>query len=175
MNGAIRAAILTVSDRCSRGEAQDTSGPALRQILEQRLSATVLRTALVPDEPDIIAAHFREWAASDDQLDLILATGGTGLNPRDRTPEAAKQVCDREAPGIMELARARCIAKDPRAALSRATAGTIRSTLLLTLPGSRKGSTEYLEALLDVLPHAIHILRGGGHEQRQSTIPTDNH
>ncbi len=163
MNIPIRAAILTVSDRCSRGEMADTSGPALRGILEERLSAQVLRTAIVPDEPDIVAAHFREWAATDDQLDLILATGGTGLNPRDRTPEAARQVMDREAPGIMELARSRCISRDPRAALSRATAGTIRSTLLLTLPGSRRGCTEYLEALLDVLPHAIHILRGGGH------------
>ena len=163
MNGPIRAAVLTISDRCSHGQAQDTSGPALCRILQAHLNAHILRTACIPDEPDMIAAHFRSWARTDDQLDLILSTGGTGLSPRDRTPEAARRVFDREHAPLMELARLRCLNSSPLAFLSRGVAGTISSTLILTLPGSEKGSTEILTTLLDVLPHAIQMLRGGDH------------
>lgn len=156
----IRAAVLTVSDRCSRGTATDTSGPALADMLRARLGADVVETRCLPDEQDQIAACFAGWSGRKRGIDLIVSTGGTGLAPRDVTPEAARSVIEREHPGLMELARLRCMAATPRAFLSRGVAGTIGRTLILTLPGSLKGSTENLEALLDVLPHAIETLRG---------------
>jgi molybdenum cofactor synthesis domain-containing protein len=155
----IRAAVLTVSDRCSRGEAIDTSGPACEAMLVARLGATIVDRACVPDEIDALVDRFRAWSASSAGVDLLVSTGGTGLAPRDRTPEAARRVIEREAPGLMELARSRCAAKTPLTYLSRGVAGTIGRTLLLTLPGSERGATETLEALLDVLPHAIASLR----------------
>lgn len=158
MSGAIRAAVLTVSDRCSRGETVDGSGPALVGVLRARLGAEVSATRCVPDERERIAACLVEWSRGG--VDLVVSTGGTGLAPRDVTPEAARSVIEREAPGLMELARMRCMAKTPRAFLSRGVAGTIGRTLILTLPGSVKGATEMLEALLDLLPHAVETLRG---------------
>lgn len=155
----IRAAVLTVSDRCSRGEADDTSGPALAEMLSARLGAEIADTRCVPDEADQIAACFVEWSRPSHAIDLVLSTGGTGLAPRDITPEAAMRVIEREHSGLVELARLRCLAKTPRAFLSRGVAGTISRTLIITLPGSLRGATENLEALLDVLPHAIETLR----------------
>lgn len=160
MNPPIRAAVLTVSDRCSRGEAADVSGPSLCTMLRERLQAEIVATRCVSDEGEQIAACFREWALSASTIDLVLSTGGTGLAPRDQTPEAARGVFEREHPGLMELARSRTGLKTPRAYLSRGVAGTIGRTLILTLPGSPKGAAEHLEALLDILPHAIEILRG---------------
>jgi len=154
----IRAGVLTVSDRCSRGEAVDTSGPALAELLRTRLGATIVATRCLPDEKDQLAACFAEWSRAG--LDLVLSTGGTGLAPRDVTPEAALSVFERQHPGLMELARLRCMNKTPRTFLSRGVAGTLGRTLILTLPGSLRGSTENLEALLDILPHAIETLRG---------------
>jgi molybdenum cofactor synthesis domain-containing protein len=156
----IRAAVLTVSDRCSRGTATDTSGPALAEMLRTRLGAEVVESRCLPDEQDQLAACFVSWSSFERGIDLILSTGGTGLAPRDVTPEAARSVIEREHPGLMELARLRCMPKTPRTFLSRGVAGTIGRTLILTLPGSLKGSTENLEALLDILPHAIETLRG---------------
>ncbi|MBX3358691.1 MAG: MogA/MoaB family molybdenum cofactor biosynthesis protein [Phycisphaeraceae bacterium] len=156
----IKVGVLTVSDRCSRGEAADTSGPGLAEIARERLGAVIAVTGTVPDEVDRLSAVFLEWAAPSLGLDLILSTGGTGLAPRDVTPEAAMRVIQRPHPGLMELARHRCLAKTPRAFLSRGVAGVINRTLLLTLPGSPRGSRENLEALLDILPHAIETLRG---------------
>lgn len=156
----IRAAVLTVSDRCSRGEAEDQSGPALCAALRDQLGAEVVETCCVPDALERIAACLVAWASPDASIDLILTTGGTGLSPSDVTPEAASQVFDRHHPGLMELARLRCLDATPRAFLSRGVAGTIGNTLILTLPGSPRGATEHLEALVDVLPHAIRMLRG---------------
>lgn len=156
----IRAAVLTVSDRCSRGQTVDTSGPALKAICTDRLGAQVVASACVPDEPDQIERALREWVAHRPAIDLIVTTGGTGLSPRDHTPEAAMRVIERPHAGLMELARLRCLEKTPRAYLSRGVAGTAGRSLILTLPGSRRGSTEMLEALLDILPHAIATLRG---------------
>lgn len=156
----IRAAVLTVSDRCSRGEAVDTSGPSLCDMLRSRLGAEIVATRCLPDETDALAACFVQWSGVDAGIDLILSTGGTGLAPRDVTPEAAKRVFEREHSGLMELARIRCMVKTPRTFLSRGVAGTIGRTLILTLPGSVRGSTENLDALLDILPHAIETLRG---------------
>lgn len=156
----IRAAVLTVSDRCSRGEATDTSGPALQELLKTRLNAHIMRTGCLPDEIDQLAACFREWSRPSAEIDLLLSTGGTGLAPRDVTPEAARLVIEREHSALMELARLRCSASTPRTYLSRGIAGVAGRTLILTLPGSQRGSSEMLEALLDILPHAIETLRG---------------
>lgn len=156
----IRVAVLTVSDRCSRGEAVDTSGPGLCTMARDRLKAEIAMTAVVPDEIPVISAKFVEWARPDQRIDLIVSTGGTGLAPRDVTPEAARKVFEREHAGLMELARMRCFSKTPRTYLSRGVAGTIGRTLILTLPGSPRGSTENFEALLDILPHAVETLRG---------------
>lgn len=160
----IRAGVLTISDRCSRGIATDTSGPALCEILRSKLNAEIAHTRLLPDEADQLAACFIEWShlptPPAPTLDLILSTGGTGLAPRDVTPEAAGRVIQRPHAGLMELARMRCYQKTARTYLSRGTAGTINQTLLITLPGSPRGATEMLEALLDILPHAIETLRG---------------
>jgi molybdenum cofactor synthesis domain-containing protein len=160
MIAPIRAAVLTVSDRCSRGEAQDTSGPALVTLLRERLAAEVVATRCLPDEVEVLSACFEEWGHGSPPIDLILSTGGTGLAPRDVTPEAATRVIERPHPALMELARLRCMAKTPRTFLSRGIAGTVGRSLLLTLPGSPRGATEMLEALLDILPHAIETLRG---------------
>lgn len=157
---SIRAAVLTVSDRCSQGITVDTSGPALVDMLRTRLHADVVDTRCLPDERDLLAACFVEWSRRQHGIDLVISTGGTGLAPRDVTPEAARSVFQREHPGLMELARLRCLAKTPRTFLSRGVAGTVGRTLILTLPGSLRASTENLDALLDILPHAIETLRG---------------
>lgn len=156
----IRAAILTASDRCARGETEDRSGPAVAALLEQRLDAEILENRCVPDDRAAIANAFREWCRPDRSIDLVVSTGGTGLSPRDTTPEAARDVFEREHEGLMDLARLRCLEKTPLAALSRGVAGTRGRTLIVTLPGSPRGAVEMLEAISDVLPHAIEMLRG---------------
>ncbi len=169
----IRAAVLTVSDRCSRGETTDTSGPALVELLRARLRAEIAQTRCLPDDAPALASCFVEWAEVSPTIDLIVSTGGTGLAPRDVTPEAARSVFQREHPALMELARLRCLERTPRAFLSRGVAGTIHRTLILTLPGSPRGATENLEAILDILPHAIETLRGDVQDDgRPSATPT---
>lgn len=161
----MRVAILTISDRCSRGELADTSGPALGRLVTERLAGTVTARACVPDERERIADQLRRWAGEAPPPDVILTTGGTGLGPRDVTPEATAAVLERRHPALLELARLRCYAKTPRAFLSRGEAGTMGSTLIINLPGSARGATEVLEALADVLPHAVQMMHGesGGH------------
>lgn len=162
----IRVAILTISDRCSRGEMTDQSGPALAAMARERLSAQVVAAACVPDEVVQIASVFRNWSRPGMEIDLILSTGGTGLAPRDVTPEAAMAVIERQHAGLMELARLRCMQRmpaspaAPRAYLSRGVAGSLGQTLIITLPGSLRAALENFEALLDVLPHAVETLRG---------------
>lgn len=155
-----RVAILTVSDRCSRGEAIDTSGPALAAMARDHLNADVIAVACLPDVRGQLAAQLRTWATEAPMPDLILTTGGTGLAPRDVTPEATLDVIERRHSGLMELIRRRCYEKTPRAYLSRGEAGTLGRSLIINLPGSQRGATESLDALLDILPHAIETLRG---------------
>ena len=155
----IKVAILTVSDRCSRGQAADTSGPALGDIVRQSLQAEVVATQCVPDETAQISSQLRQWALQSHRPDLILTTGGTGLTPRDQTPEATLAVLERRHAGLLELARLRCLEKTPRAFLSRGEAGTLGRTLIINLPGSQRAAEEFLAALLDLLPHAVRMLR----------------
>ena len=160
MSAPIRAAVLTVSDRCSRKEMDDTSGPALQQMVREKLGGEIVMAACVPDESQLIANCLRNWAKDDPRPDLILTTGGTGLAQRDVTPEATTGVLERRHDALLQLAYLRCMVKTPKTFLSRGVAGTIGRTLIINLPGSRKGSTEMFEALLDILPHAIATLRG---------------
>jgi molybdenum cofactor synthesis domain-containing protein len=120
----------------------------------------MIEKALVPDETEAIQRALRSWTRQNNPPDLILTTGGTGLAPRDITPEATAPLLDKRHPGLLELARLRCYQKTPMTYLSRGEAGTVSRTLVINLPGSKRGSGEMLEALLDVLPHAIETLRG---------------
>jgi molybdenum cofactor synthesis domain-containing protein len=119
----------------------------------------VTRNAIVPDEPELIRARLREWADSA-EIDLILTTGGTGLSPRDRTPEATLEVLERQAPGLAEAIRAVGMRQTPHAMLSRGVAGARRATLIVNLAGSPKAAKEGLEVILPALPHAIALLSG---------------
>ncbi len=154
----IRAAILTVSDAGSRGEREDTSGAAVRELLVG-IGGEVARYEIVPDERDRIAAKLREWCDGDG-VDLIITTGGTGLAARDVTPEATLDVAERLAPGIAEAMRAEGLRHTPKAMLSRAVAVVRGRTLIVNLPGSEKGVRESLSAILQVLPHAVELLQG---------------
>ncbi len=158
----IRVAILTISDRCARNEREDLSGPAIEEMLP-RHAFEVCERVIVPDEMNEIVERLTEF--SDRRgVDLVLTTGGTGFGPRDITPEATAAACERMAPGFGELMRAEGLKKTPNAVLSRAVAGIRRNTLIVNLPGSVTAVRECLGAILPVLPHAIDMLRGGGHE-----------
>ena len=156
----IRAAVLTSSDRCAAGQATDESGPAIAAFLRDGLSANVITAECVPDDGDLLENMFRTWSEPSAGIDLIVSSGGTGLSPRDVTPEAAMRVIDRPHPGIMELARARTGALHSRAYLSRGVAGAANGTLIVTLPGSPRGAIEQLRAIAELLPHAVELLRG---------------
>lgn len=151
----VDAVVLTVSDGVSAGTREDTSGDQIEQMLTG-LGMSVSRE-LVPDEAEQISAALRSVA---EHARLIVTTGGTGLGLRDVTPEATMEVIDREAPGLTHAMLAAGLAKTPMAALSRARAGSVGSTLVLNVPGSPKGATESLEAVIDLLPHALQLLSG---------------
>jgi molybdenum cofactor synthesis domain-containing protein len=154
-----RAGILTVSDRGYRGEYRDLSGPAIRELVTECLGVTVELEAIVPDEQLVIAETLMAWA-DEVGLDLVLTTGGTGFSPRDVTPEATRDVIEREAPGLAEAMRAASLQITPHAMLSRAVAGIRGRTLIINLPGSPKAVRENLETILSALPHALGLLRG---------------
>ena len=150
--------ILTVSDKGSRGERENKSGEAIREIL----SGTGVRVAeydIVPDEKDLISERLVKWA-DEGNLDVVITTGGTGLTPRDVTPEATLAVIDRFVPGFAEAMRAESLKKTPRAMLSRAVVGTRGKCLIINLPGSPKAVRECLQVILPALPHAVETLKG---------------
>jgi molybdenum cofactor synthesis domain-containing protein len=154
----MQAAVLTISDRCAAGSMRDTAGPAVALLLTQELAAQVVLTRLLPDEAGQIAAELIELC--ERRIDLVITVGGTGLSLRDVTPEATRSVLDREVPGLAEAMRSASAQVTPHALLSRAVAGIRGQSLILNLPGSLKGATENLRAVLPALPHAVKILRG---------------
>ncbi|MCX7982409.1 MAG: MogA/MoaB family molybdenum cofactor biosynthesis protein [Syntrophales bacterium] len=154
----IKAAIITVSDKGARGERIDLSGPEIARLLGT-IGAEIIHTAIIPDEKETIAAEICE-CADVRGCDLILTTGGTGVSPRDVTPEATLSVIDRTIPGLAEEMRRASATKTPHALLSRALAGIRNKSLIINLPGSPKGARENLEAVLPALPHAIEKIKG---------------
>jgi molybdenum cofactor synthesis domain-containing protein len=153
----IRLAVLTVSTSGYQGQREDTSGQVIKEILGPP-DYQVVRYEIVSDEKDMIADRLALWADAPD-VDLIVSTGGTGLGPRDVTPEACLSILDKEVPGLAETMRARTLQFTPMAMLSRSVAGIRGNTLIITLPGSPKGVRECLEVVKAVLPHALELLR----------------
>ena len=154
----MRVAVLTVSDACAAGTRHDASGDAIVDWIESSGHRLVARQ-VVPDDTVAIVRHLLEWC-DDGLADLVLTTGGTGLSPRDHTPEATRVVLEREAPGLVERVRATEMERFPRAALSRSVAGVRVRTLIVNLPGAPRGVREALATLHPVLGHAVEILRG---------------
>jgi molybdenum cofactor synthesis domain-containing protein len=154
----LRFAILTVSDRSSRGERPDASGPALAELVRSQ-GWQVVKQDIVADEVEAIQETFLTWSDSG-EVDVILATGGTGFAPRDVTPEATRIVVERLTPGLDEAMRVASLKVTPHAMLSRAVSGIRKRTLIINLPGSPKGATENLQVVLPTLEHAIKLLKG---------------
>jgi molybdopterin adenylyltransferase len=154
----IQAAVLTISDSAAAGKRADVSGPAVRHRLEQ-LGWSVSVMEVLPDEAGHISVRLQTLADSG-QVSAIFTTGGTGVALRDVTPEATRAVVDREIPGLPELMRARGMKATPLAVLSRAVAGTRGCVLIVNLPGSPKGAVESLDAIVEVVPHVLELLRG---------------
>jgi len=154
----MKAAVLILSDKGSKGERIDQSGPALREWLTTH-GARVMRTDLIPDEEAQIADTLRTWADAD-EFDIIVTCGGTGVSPRDVTPDATRKVLDREIPGFGEEMRRASAAITPHALLSRAVAGIRRSTLIVNLPGSPQGAIENLAAIWAAIPHGVAKMKG---------------
>ena len=152
----MKVAVLTISDRSARGERADEGGPLVEQLVVAA-DADVVQRAIVPDERDEIERTLRDWADGG-AIDLIVTTGGTGLGARDVTPEATKAVIDREAPGIAEAMRIAGTKNTPMAALSRQVAGARGTTLIINVPGSPKAIKECLDAVIEILPHAVEML-----------------
>ena len=157
----LRAAVLTVSDRSARGERKDESGPLLASLLREA-GATVVAQEVVSDEPTQLAARLRALADRED-VNLVLTTGGTGLAPRDHTPEATRAVIEREVPGICEAMRAGTLRQTPTAMLSRAVCGMRSGALVVNLPGSPKGVRECFAVIRPVLAHVVAQLAGRDH------------
>ena len=157
----IRVAILTVSDSCSQGEREDISGQTIKDMLpEDRFE--ICRKKIVADEHEKIVNELKHFSDKAD-IDVVFTTGGTGLGPRDVTPEATASVCEKIIPGLGEMMRAEGLKKTKNAILSRGIAGIYNKTLVINLPGSPRGVKESLEIILNVLPHAVDMMHGGGH------------
>ena len=152
----ITAAVLTVSDKGAKGKRTDLSGPLIREML-RKIGAEVRYDEILPDDKDLIREKLKEYSI---KVDLILTTGGTGLSPRDQTPDATLEIIDRPVPGIAEAMRTEGLRHTPRAMLSRAVAGLRGDCLIINLPGSPKAVEEGLGAVLDVIPHAIDKSKG---------------
>jgi molybdopterin adenylyltransferase len=157
----MRVAVVTVSDSVARGERQDGSGPALSERC-RALGWQVLSYEALSDDRDALEKRLVSLADLD-SVDVVLTTGGTGIGPRDTTPEATAAVCQKLLPGLGELMREKGSQKNPRAVLSRAVAGVCKNALIVNLPGSPRGAVESLDAVAELLPHAVEVLRGASH------------
>lgn len=156
----ISVAVLTLSDKGSRGEREDLGGPLIIEIMKG-IGASVSIYEVIPDERDMLRQRLIDYST---KVDLILTTGGTGLSPRDVTPDVTLEVIDRQVPGIAEAMRLEGLKKTKRAMLSRAVAGARGSALIINLPGSPKAIREGLDAILEVIPHAVEKLKGSGED-----------
>jgi molybdenum cofactor synthesis domain-containing protein len=156
----ITACVLTMSDKGAAGQREDESGPLIRELLG-KIDVQVKYTEVVPDDMELIKQKLIECS---EKADLVLTTGGTGLSPRDVTPEATRAVIDRKVPGIAEAMRAASLRHTPRGMLSRAVAGVRGSTLIINLPGSPRAVEENLSVVLDVIPHAVEKIKGSTEE-----------
>jgi len=150
--------IITISDKASRGERADKSGPLIRESFAA-VDCKVVGYEVIPDEADVIAEKLKHWTDRGN-MDIILTTGGTGLALRDVTPEATISVIDKEVPGLAEMMRVQSFAVTPNAMLSRAVAGMRKGCLIINLPGSPKAVAECLEVIMPVLPHAVDVIKG---------------
>ncbi len=169
----MNAGVLTISDGVAAGTRQDTSGPALKTLLESH-GWTIARTAVVSDDQAGIEAVLSAWADGG-EIDLIVSTGGTGVAPRDHAPEATLAVIERSVPGLQEAMRASGLRSTPHAMLSRGLAGIRGRTLIINLPGSPRGATENLEVVLAVLPHAVGLLREDPGASSSHRVPDHGH
>jgi molybdopterin adenylyltransferase len=160
-----RVVVLTISDRGSKGEREDSSGPLIREMV-QDLPAEVIHYEIIPDEKEIIIDALKK-SADHLKADLILTTGGTGLSPRDVTPDATLKVIEKEVPGFSEAMRTESLKKTPHAMISRAICGVRGSSLIVNLPGSPKSVKENLSVILPALPHALSKLKGDPSECAQ--------
>lgn len=167
----IQAAVITVSDSRSDGDAEDTAGPAVARMLTEHLDAHIAAHIVVPDDLDRIKEALHDFAGRS--CDLVVTVGGTGFGPRDVTPEATRAVIEREAPGLAESMRATSLTVTPHAMLQRGVCGLRGRALIINLPGSERGSTENLAAIAHVLPHAIDLVRGNtNHTSDPPTSPS---
>jgi len=158
--------VLTISDRASRGETEDRSGPLLVRLVEEALGWRVTLQAVVADDRARIAEFLRRWADEED-VALILTTGGTGFAPRDVTPEATREVIERETPGLVEAMRSASLRVTPHGMLSRAVAGIRGRTLIVNMPGSPKAVQEQFDVILPALPHGVRLLREAPQENQR--------
>ena len=154
----LRAKILVLSDAASRGERKDLSGPAVQEVLAAN-GWQVLAIEILPDDLNAIRKKLERWTDAGD-CDVVITSGGTGVGPRDVTPEATRAVIEKEIPGLAELMRAEGLKKTRRAVLSRGIVGVRKGRLIVNLPGSPKGARESLDAILDLLPHVVDLIQG---------------
>ena len=165
MSVEINAVVITVSDACSRGERRDESGAALVELLKE-IGARIVATEIVPDDLDPLADKLRHYADLPD-VNLVMTTGGTGVAPRDNTPEATRTVIQREAPGLAEAMRIETLKQTPMSMISRGVCGLRYDTLIINLPGSPKGVRSCFAVIKPVLPHAIALLSGKPHAEAE--------
>ncbi|HUU06201.1 MAG TPA: MogA/MoaB family molybdenum cofactor biosynthesis protein [Patescibacteria group bacterium] len=156
----LKVAVITVSDRAARGEYADLSGPRIRDILEERLPGADISLTVVPDEAEAIS----QAIAGNLDRDYILTSGGTGLSPRDITPEICARICDRDIPGISEWLRHESARETPHAVFSRAYSGMKGRTVIVNFPGSLRGAEFCATLMAGIMPHGRDMIRGGGHE-----------